>query len=64
MGVGDSQEILDGLTKFFLEEDYEVTGVTTGDEALKSFYHAQPNLVFLDVMLPGLSGFEICGRVR
>ncbi|SVE46875.1 uncharacterized protein METZ01_LOCUS499729, partial [marine metagenome] len=41
-----------------------VTGVTTGDEALKSSYQAQPNLVFLDVMLPGLSGFEICGRVR
>ncbi len=64
MGVGDSQEILDGHAKFFLEEDYEMTGVTTGDEALKSFYQAQPNLVFLEVMLPVLSGFEICGRVR
>ena len=64
MGVGDSQEILDGLTKFFLEADYEVTGVITGDEAVENFYQAQPKLVFLDVMLPGLSGFEICGRVR
>ena len=60
----DSQEILDGLTTFFLEEDYEVTGLTTSDEALNSFYQAQPKLVFLDMILPELSWFEICGRVR
>jgi two-component system response regulator VicR len=62
--VEDSPEILDGLKEFFEEEDYEVTGVTTGDAALKIFYQYQPDLVFLDVMLPGLSGFEICARVR
>lgn len=62
--VEDSQEILDGLQEFFEEEDYEVTGVSTGDAALKIFYQYQPDLVFLDVMLPGLSGFEICGRIR
>ncbi|MCZ6539542.1 MAG: response regulator transcription factor, partial [Chloroflexi bacterium] len=39
-------------------------GVATGDDALKIFYQYQPDLVFLDVMLPGLSGFEICGRIR
>ena len=62
--VEDSQEILDGLKEFFQEEDYDVTGVSTGDAALKIFYQYQPDLVFLDVMLPGLSGFEICGRIR
>ncbi len=62
--VEDSQEILDGLAEFFQEEDYEVMGVATGDAALKNFYQYQPDLVFLDVMLPGLSGFEICGRIR
>jgi len=62
--VEDSQEILDGLTEFFQEEDYDVSGVGTGDAALKIFYQYQPDLVFLDVMLPGLSGFEICERIR
>ena len=62
--VEDSQEILDGLAEFFQEEDYDVTGVATGDAALKIFYQYQPDLVFLDVMLPGMSGFEICGRIR
>lgn len=62
--VEDSEEILHGLTEFFQDESYEVTGVGTGDAALKNFYQAQPDLVFLDVTLPGLSGFEICGRIR
>jgi two-component system KDP operon response regulator KdpE len=62
--VEDSPEILNGLIEFFQEEDYDVTGVGTGDAALKIFYQFQPDLVFLDVMLPGLSGFEICTRIR
>jgi DNA-binding response OmpR family regulator len=62
--VEDSEQILDGLREFFEDENYEVMGVTTGDAALKNFYQFQPDLVFLDVMLPGLSGFEICARVR
>ena len=62
--VEDSPEILAGLTEFFQEEDYDVNGVSTGDAALKIFYQYQPDLVFLDVMLPGLSGFEICARIR
>ncbi|NQW21572.1 MAG: response regulator transcription factor [Chloroflexi bacterium] len=62
--VEDSQEILDGLKEFFAEEDYDVTGVSSGDAALKIFYQYQPDLVLLDVMLPGLSGLEICSRIR
>ena len=62
--VEDSPEIMLGLTEYFLEEGFDVNGVATGDDALKVFYQYQPDLVFLDVMLPGLSGFEICGRIR
>ena len=62
--VEDSTEIMDGLTEYFQEEGFDVNGVASGDDALKIFYQYQPDLVFLDVMLPGLSGFEICGRIR
>ena len=62
--IEDSPEIMVGLTEYFQEEGFEVAGVETGDDALKIFYQYQPDLVFLDVMLPGLSGFEICGRIR
>lgn len=62
--VEDSREILDGLDEYFSEEGFAVQGVSTGDEALKVFYQYQPDLVFLDVMLPGMSGFDICARIR
>jgi DNA-binding response OmpR family regulator len=62
--VEDNREILDGLVEYFQEEGFDVAGVGTGDGALKIFYQYQPDLVFLDVMLPGLDGFEICGRIR
>ncbi len=62
--VEDNREILAGLTEYFQEEGFDVDGVDSGDDALKVFYQSQPDLVFLDVMLPGMSGFEICGRIR
>ena len=41
--VEDSKEILDGLQEFFAEEDYDTTGVSTGDAALKAFYQLVPS---------------------
>lgn len=62
--VEDHSEILAALTEYFQEEGFDVNPVATGDAALKVFYQYQPDLVFLDVLLPGLSGFEICARIR
>jgi two-component system, OmpR family, alkaline phosphatase synthesis response regulator PhoP len=49
-----------------LEEDYDVELLTAnnGLEALKIIQEEQPNLVFLDVMMPQLSGLEVCQKVR
>ena len=62
--VEDHSEILAALAEYFQEEGFDVNPVATGDAALKVFYQYQPDLVFLDVLLPGLSGFEICARIR
>ena len=62
--VEDHSEILAALAEYFQEEGFDVNPVATGDAALKVFYQYQPDLVFLDVLLPGLSGFEICERIR
>ena len=62
--VEDSSEILAGLTEYFVDEGFDVNGVATGDDALKTFYKYQHDLFFIDVMLPGLSGFDICERIR
>ena len=45
-------------------EGYTVDCVTTGEEALTVLAEQVPDLVLLNVMLPGLDGFEVCARIR
>ncbi len=53
----DIQEMI----KYNLEkENYKVTAVTTGEEAVKVARHQSPNLIVLDLMLPEIDGFEVC----
>ncbi|MBZ0296445.1 MAG: response regulator transcription factor [Anaerolineae bacterium] len=62
--VDDEQHIID-LAKMYLEqESYEVDSATDGLTALDKILSEQPALVVLDLMLPGLDGWEVCRRVR
>ena len=52
-------------TKILLEkEGFDVTEADRGDTALKEFKAAPPNLMLLDVMLPGMDGWQVCREVR
>ena len=46
------------------DEGVELHVATNGEEALASIQALQPNLVFLDVMMPKLSGFDVCERTK
>jgi two-component system alkaline phosphatase synthesis response regulator PhoP/two-component system response regulator ResD len=62
--VDDEQRIID-LAKMYLEkEGYRVTSATDGSIALQKILSEPPSLVVLDLMLPGLDGWEVCRRVR
>ena len=62
--VDDDLELL-GLVSFALRQaGYLVVKASDGNEALAIFEREQPDLVILDVNLPGLSGFEVCRRLR
>src|SRR5687767_9908246 len=62
--VDDDLELL-GLVSFALRQaGYLVVKASDGTEALATFEREQPDLVILDVNLPGLSGFEVCRRLR
>jgi two-component system alkaline phosphatase synthesis response regulator PhoP len=53
------------LTKYTLEhEGYQVLTASNGLEGLKKARSEKPDLIMLDVMLPGIDGFEICHRLR
>ena len=62
--VDDEQRIID-LAKMYLEQDgYSVMSATHGVQALRAILEDKPNLVVLDLMLPGMDGLEVCRRVR
>jgi DNA-binding response OmpR family regulator len=62
--VEDDTHIRFGLTELLTSEGFEVEACARGDQALATIEKAQPRLVVLDVMLPGLSGFEVCKQLR
>jgi two-component system alkaline phosphatase synthesis response regulator PhoP len=45
-------------------EGYEVIAATNGLEGIRKVHDEAPDLIILDVMLPGMDGFEICARLR
>jgi diguanylate cyclase (GGDEF)-like protein len=53
-------ELLAGI----FEEDYEVLFATDGERALEVAAQALPDVILLDVMMPGADGFEVCGRLK
>jgi DNA-binding response OmpR family regulator len=62
--VDDEQHIVD-LAKMYLEQDgFKTMTATDGKTALQMILNQRPGLVVLDLMLPGLDGWEICRRVR
>jgi two-component system, OmpR family, alkaline phosphatase synthesis response regulator PhoP len=62
--VDDERDILE-LLKYNLEkEGYRVTTVATGEDALAQARTRTPDLVVLDLMLPGVDGLEVCRRLK
>jgi two-component system response regulator VicR len=62
--VEDERPIAD-IIKFNLEkEGYQVECIHDGDEAIQKVLNAPPDLMLLDLMLPGADGIEVCRRVR
>ncbi len=62
--VEDDRILRETLTYHLEHQGYTVVGVGDGLSALEKVRTEQPDLILLDVMLPGLDGFEVCRRVR
>lgn len=61
----EDEEALSALLEYNLEQEgFTVQVATDGDEAMVALDEERPDLVLLDWMLPGLSGIEICRRIR
>lgn len=64
LAVDDEEAILFGLTENLKLAGYDVISAATGPDALQSALNEHPDLILLDVMLPGISGYEVCRRMR
>lgn len=47
-----------------LEKDYEISVATNGEEALEAVESESPDLILLDIMMPGIDGYEVCRRLK
>ncbi|MBF0255480.1 MAG: response regulator [Gammaproteobacteria bacterium] len=61
--VDDAPANID-LSSQMLKEQYRVKAATNGDKALASAAKAPPDLVLLDVMMPGMDGYEVCRQLK
>ena len=62
--VEDDAHIALGLEEILTTEGYDVARCARGDQALDLVTRHEPQLIVLDVMLPGLSGYEVCKQLR
>jgi len=63
MIVDDEKDMLE-LLRITLQEDFEVVKASDGIEAIKKVISYQPDLFILDIMLPKMSGFQLCQSLR
>ncbi|WP_376794202.1 response regulator transcription factor [Thermogemmatispora sp.] len=62
--VEDEPELAGALERSLIAHGYQVLSTGSGQEALELFARAHPDLVLLDLLLPDLSGLEVCRRIR
>ncbi|HZD71466.1 MAG TPA: response regulator transcription factor [Actinomycetes bacterium] len=64
MVVDDEESLLEAIRYALSREGMEVVTATDGAQAVLDFERERPDLLVLDLMLPGLSGWDVCRRVR
>ena len=62
--VDDEEDLLELVRYNLAREGYRVTGVGTGEDALKAARKQPPDLIVLDLMLPAVDGLEVCRRLK
>ena len=62
--VDDDQHIAELISLYLMKDGYDTQEVYDGKKALEAVTTYQPNLILLDLMLPGMDGYQVCAEVR
>jgi DNA-binding response OmpR family regulator len=62
--VDDDQTLIQFLEDYLSGEGFDVVSADRGQKALRIFFDERPDIVVLDVMMPGMDGWEVCARIR
>lgn len=62
--VDDDNDIAELISLYLTKECYDTKIVNDGEQALIAFEHYKPNMLLLDLMLPGIDGYQVCREIR
>lgn len=62
--VDDDENIAELISLYLTKECFETEIASDGEQALESFHAHTPDLILLDIMLPGIDGYEVCRKIR
>ena len=62
--VDDDNNIAELISLYLTKECYDTEIVNDGESALRAFETSKPNLILLDLMLPGIDGYQVCREIR
>ncbi len=62
--VDDDENIAELISLYLIKECFETNIVNDGESALTAFREFRPNLILLDLMLPGFDGYQVCREIR
>lgn len=62
--VDDDNNIAELISLYLTKECYDTKIVNDGEEALRAFETYNPNMILLDLMLPGIDGYQVCREIR
>ncbi len=62
--VDDDENIAELISLYLLKECFDTEIVLSGEDALETFQTYKPHLILLDIMLPGIDGYDVCREIR
>ena len=62
--VDDDESIAELISLYLTKECFDTKTVKNGEEAIREFSGYQPDLILLDLMLPGMDGYDVCREIR